>query len=70
MVFIDLEKAPDRIPEQEVCRCLNEQDVPEKYVRLVEDMYEDERTQVETSIGATGNITVRVGLHQGLRGRS
>ena len=27
--------------------------------------YEDARTQVKTSIGITGNITVRVGLHQG-----
>ena len=48
MVFIDLEKAHDGIPQQEVCRCLREQDVPEKYVRLVEDMYGDERTQVGT----------------------
>ena len=49
----------------EVWRCLREQGVPEKYVRLVKDTYEDARTQVKTSIGLTGKITVRVGLHQG-----
>ena len=27
--------------------------------------YEDARTHVKTSIGLTGKITVRVGLHQG-----
>ena len=45
--------------------CLREPGVPEKYVRLVKDTYEDARTQVKTSIGLTGKITVRVGLHQG-----
>ena len=65
LVFIDLEKAYDMVPRQEVWRCLREQDVPEKYVRLVKDTYEDARTQVKTSVGLTGKITVRVGLHQG-----
>ena len=44
---------------------MREQGVPEKYVRLLKDTYEDARTQVKTSIGLTGKITVRVGLHQG-----
>ena len=65
MVFIDLEKAYDRVPRQEVLMCLREQGVPEKYGRLVKDTYEDARTEVKTSIGLTGKITVRVGLHQG-----
>lgn len=65
MVFIDLEKAYDRVPRQEVWRCMREQGVPEKYVRLVKDTYEDARTQVKSSVGLTGKTTVRVGLHQG-----
>ena len=44
--------------------CLKEQGVPDKYVRLVKDTYEDARTQVMTSIGVTGKITIRVGRHQ------
>ena len=56
MVFIDQEKAYDRVSRQEVWRCLREQGVPEKCVRLVEDTYEDARTQVKTSVGVTGKI--------------
>ena len=65
MVFIDLEKGYDRVPRQEVLMCLREHYVPEKYVRLVKDTYEEARTEVKTSIGLTGKTTVRVGLHQG-----
>ena len=39
--------------------------MPEKYVRLVKDMYEGVRTQVRSSVGLTRWITVRVGMHQG-----
>ena len=63
LVCIDHEKAYDRVPRQEVWRCLREQGVPEKYVRLVKDVYDDARTQVKTRIGVTCKITVRVGLY-------
>ena len=65
LVFIDLEKACDRVPRQEVWRCMQEKRVPEKYVRLVQYMYQDIRTCVTTNIGNTDEFTVKVGLHQG-----
>ena len=65
IVFIYHVKAYDRVPRQEIWRCLREQDVPENGVRLVKDKYADARTHVKTSIGLTRKITVRVGLHQG-----
>ena len=65
MVVIGLEKAYDRVPRQEVWRYLREHGVPEKYVLLVKDTYEDARTQVKTSVGITDKIIVRVGPHQG-----
>ena len=65
MVFIDLEKAYDRVQRHEVWRCMREQGVREKYVRLLKDTYEDARTQVKTSVGVTGKITVRMALHKG-----
>ena len=50
LVFIDLEKAYDRVPRQEFWRCLREQGVREKYVCLVKDMYDDARTQVKIAL--------------------
>ena len=50
LVFIDLEKAYDRVPRQEVWRCLREQGVPEKYMRLDKVTYENARRQVKISI--------------------
>ena len=48
--FIDLEKAYDRVPRQEVWRCTREKGVPEKYVMIVQDMYEGSRTRIKSSV--------------------
>ena len=39
VTFIDLEKAFDRIPREEIWRCSRERNVPENYIRLVPDTY-------------------------------
>ncbi|RDD63985.1 hypothetical protein DU478_22590, partial [Thalassococcus profundi] len=39
--------------------------VTEKYVRVVQDMYESSRTVVRCAVGETEEFTVKVGLHQG-----
>ena len=44
MVFIDLEKSYDRIPRQELWRCLRETKAFEKYVRLIKKMYRNVKT--------------------------
>ena len=40
IVFMDLEKVYiyDRLPRQEVWRCMREKGLPEKYARIVQDM--------------------------------
>ncbi|KAK3525039.1 hypothetical protein QTP86_013475 [Hemibagrus guttatus] len=43
-VFVDLEKAYDRVPREELWYCMRKLGVAEKYVRVVQDMYERSRT--------------------------
>ena len=60
-VFVDLEKAYNRVPREELWYCIRKSGMAEKYVRLVQDMYE----------GNSGEVCNRnyrkfqVGLHQG-----
>ena len=36
-----------------------------KYVRLVQNMYEESETEVRCAVGTTESFKVKVGLHQG-----
>ncbi|KAK3510330.1 hypothetical protein QTP70_001350 [Hemibagrus guttatus] len=65
-VFVDLEKACDRVPREELWYCMRKSGVAEKYVRVVQDMYEGSRTVVRCAVGQTEEFNVQVGLHQGL----
>ncbi|KAK3555393.1 hypothetical protein QTP86_015682 [Hemibagrus guttatus] len=62
-VFVDLEKAYDRVPREELWYCMRKSGVAEKYVRVVQDMYERSRTVVRCAVGQTEEFNV--GLHQG-----
>ncbi|KAK3548709.1 hypothetical protein QTP70_017261, partial [Hemibagrus guttatus] len=64
-VFVDLEKAYDRVPREELWYCMRKSGVVEKYVRVVQDMYERSRTVVRCAVGQTEEFNVEVGLHQG-----
>ncbi|KAK3571709.1 hypothetical protein QTP86_017856, partial [Hemibagrus guttatus] len=64
-VFVDLEKAYDRVPRVELWYCMRKSGVAEKYVRVVQDMYERSRTVVRCAVGQTEEFKVEVGLHQG-----
>ncbi|CAK1580055.1 unnamed protein product [Parnassius mnemosyne] len=65
MVFVDLEKAYDRVPREVLWWALKMKGMPGKYVRLVRAMYRTSRTCVRSAAGTTGSIDVAVGLHQG-----
>ncbi|KAK3565343.1 hypothetical protein QTP86_006571 [Hemibagrus guttatus] len=64
-VLENLEKAYDRVPREELWYCMRKSGVAEKYVRVVQDMYERSRTVVRCFVGQTEEFKVEVGLHQG-----
>ena len=65
VTFIDIEKAYDRVPREEIWRCMRERNVPEKYVKLIQDMYRGCKTKVRSAVGESDSFNVDVGLHQG-----
>ena len=64
-MFVDLEKAYDKVPREEVWYCMRKSGLAEKYVRIVQYMYDDSTTAVNCAVGATEGFDVKVGLHHG-----
>ena len=64
-IFVDLEKAYDRVPWEKLWYCMRKSGIVEKYVQLAQDMYEESKTVVRCAVGTTENFKVKVGLHQG-----
>ena len=64
-VFVDLEKAYNRIPREDLWYCIRKSGMAEMYVRFVHDMYEGSERLVRCAVGTTESFKVKVGLHQG-----
>jgi len=65
-VFIDLEKGCDRVPREELCWCLREKHIQEKYIRIVQDMCKESEAVVRYVAGTTEPFKVVVGCTRGL----
>ena len=65
MVFIDLEKAYDKVPRNVMWWALEKHKFPTKYIILIKDMYKDAMTFVWTWDGDTTDFPINIGLHQG-----
>ena len=65
MVFIDLEKAYDRVPSGVLWECLEKKGVSNAHIRAIKNMYESVKISVRSSIGDTEYFPIDIGLHQG-----
>ena len=54
-----------QVPREELWYCMRKSGIAEKYVRLVQDMYEESETELRCAVGTTESFKVKVGLHQG-----
>jgi hypothetical protein len=64
MIFIDLEKAYDKVPRNVMWWALKKHKVSLKYITLIKDMYDNVVTSVRTSNGDTNDFLINIGLHQ------
>ena len=64
-VFMDLEKAYNRVAREELWYCMRKSGIVEKYEQLVQDMYEGSKTVEGCVVGTTKSFKVKLGLHQG-----
>ena len=65
MVFIDLEKAYDKVPRDLIWWALEKKGVTKRYIKMIQDMYSKAMTTMRTVVGETNSFPITVGLHQG-----
>jgi hypothetical protein len=65
MVFIDLEKAYDKVTRNVMWWALQKHKVSTQYITLIKDMYDNIVTSVRTSDGDTNDFPINIGLYQG-----
>jgi Reverse transcriptase (RNA-dependent DNA polymerase) len=64
IIFIDLEKAYDKIPRNMMWWALEKKRVPKKYITLIKDMYVNVVTCVKTCDDESDTFLIKIGLHK------
>jgi hypothetical protein len=65
MIFIDLEKAYDKVPMNVMWWALQKYKVSTKDIDHIKDMYNNIVKSVQTSDRDTNDFSINIGLHQG-----
>jgi hypothetical protein len=65
MIFIDLEKAYDKVPRNVMWWALQKHKVLSKYIILIKNIYDNVVTSVRTSDRDTNDFPINIGPHQG-----
>ena len=65
LIFVDLEKAFDRVPGKVIEWALRRQNVPERMVQLIMALYVNTNSRVKTFTGTSKKFEIKVGVHQG-----
>jgi hypothetical protein len=64
MIFIDLEKAYNKVSSNIMWWALQKHKVLRKYITLIKDIYDNVVTSVRTSDRDTNDFPINIGLHQ------
>ena len=64
-VFVDLEKAFDKVPRRAISWALRRQLVPESLLQLVMLLYDETSSRVKVVGEESGKFPIEVGVHQG-----
>ena len=65
MVFVDLEKAFDRVPREVIWWSLRRKGVLEREIKAIMEMYTNIETSVKVEYMRSESFDVKVGVHQG-----
>ncbi len=60
MIFIDLEKAYDRVNRDIMWRVLEKRGVRVGYIEIIKDMYNNSTTCVRTSVGVSSKFSITI----------